>query len=220
MDTLKAISLLEASKQALEALEHIDYEDNDRDFLFPYQCTMLDNAITALRVAIASYSTAIEEHEEIGNAYEKGWLECQAAWKQALSKQSAEERSSVERVEPVAWMDREGDLYAREPDKNWCPPHYPLYTHPAPAAPVQEPVKLVAYNCKCGRTMQFESVNGIVAAQRPVAKPHKWVHATEWRGLTDEEIVAASEVATYMDDFDTWTFAYAIEAKLKEKNGY
>jgi hypothetical protein len=36
--------------------------------------------------------------------------------------------------EPVAWMDRDGDLYANEPDKNWCPPHYPLYTTP----PAQE----------------------------------------------------------------------------------
>ena len=32
--------------------------------------------------------------------------------------------------EPVAWMDRDGDLYATEPDKNWCPPHYPLYANP------------------------------------------------------------------------------------------
>jgi hypothetical protein len=42
----------EALKLALEALEHIDYEDNDRDFLFPYQCTMLDNAITAIKQAL------------------------------------------------------------------------------------------------------------------------------------------------------------------------
>jgi hypothetical protein len=31
----------------LEALEHIDYEDSDRDFLFPYQRAMLEKAITA-----------------------------------------------------------------------------------------------------------------------------------------------------------------------------
>jgi hypothetical protein len=41
--------------------------------------------------------------------------------------------------EPVAWMDRDGDLYANEPDKNWCPPHYPLYTTP-PAAQRQRVV--------------------------------------------------------------------------------
>ena len=44
----------EALRMALEALEHIDYEDNDRDFLFPYQCTMLDKAITAINQALAA----------------------------------------------------------------------------------------------------------------------------------------------------------------------
>jgi len=34
------------------------------------------------------------------------------------------------------------------------------------AQPEQEPVKLVSYNCKCGRTMNFESVHGVVAPQR------------------------------------------------------
>jgi hypothetical protein len=49
------------------------------------------------------------------------------AIKQALAAQPAPVQ------EPVAWMDRDGDLYANEPPKNWCPPHYPLYTTP-PAA--------------------------------------------------------------------------------------
>ena len=40
--------------------------------------------------------------------------------------------------EPVAWMDRDGDLYANEPDKNWCPPHYPLYTTPPAAQPAPD----------------------------------------------------------------------------------
>jgi hypothetical protein len=43
--------------------------------------------------------------------------------------------NSHEPNEPVAWMDRDGDLYAIEPDKNWCPPHYPLYTTPQPVVP-------------------------------------------------------------------------------------
>jgi hypothetical protein len=65
---------------------------------------------------------------------------------------------------------------------------------------VQEPVKIVEYNCTCGRTMKFESVNGVVAAQR------------QWVGLTDEdwkEIRLTTNVYTYGE---------AIEAKLKEKN--
>ncbi len=48
-------------------------------------------------------------------------------------------------------------------------------------------------------------------AQRPVAEPHKWVHATEWRGLTDEEIAK-------LDCYDHLKFARAIEAKLRSKN--
>ena len=43
----------EAMKLALEALEMIDRDDNDRDFLFPSQCYQLDEAITALRDALA-----------------------------------------------------------------------------------------------------------------------------------------------------------------------
>jgi hypothetical protein len=38
------------------------------------------------------------------------------------------------------------------------------------------PVKIVQYNCKCGRTMKFESEHGVIAPQRT------------WVGLTDEEI--------------------------------
>ena len=46
-------SLEEAMKLALEALEMVDRDDNDRDFLFPNQCYQLDEAITALREALA-----------------------------------------------------------------------------------------------------------------------------------------------------------------------
>ena len=38
------------------------------------------------------------------------------------------------------------------------------------------PVKMVAYNCTCGRTMKFESEHGVIAPQRT------------WVGLTDEEV--------------------------------
>ena len=43
--------------------------------------------------------------------------------------------AEAEKQEPVAWMDCEGDLYRSEPDKNWCPPHYPLYITPPAAQP-------------------------------------------------------------------------------------
>ena len=73
----------------------------------------------------------------------------------------------------------------------------------------QEPVKMVAYNCFCGRTMKFESVHGVVAPQRT------------WVGLEGEEIRNLWEEAT-KPDRSTMTmvtsFAKSIEAKLKEKN--
>ena len=84
----------------------------------------------------------------------------------------------------------------------------PLYTTP-PQRTEQEPVKMVAYNCLCGRTMKFESVHGVVAPQRT------------WVGLEGEEIRNLWEEAT-KPDRSTMTmvtsFAKAIEAKLKEKN--
>jgi len=66
------------------------------------------------------------------------------------------------------------------------------------------PVKIVQYNCKCGRTMKFQSEHGVIAPQRT------------WIGLTDDdEILAISNTMPYADRFE---FARAIEAKLKEKN--
>ena len=40
-------------------------------------------------------------------------------------------RAALEQqAEPVAWMDREGDLYKMPEIKNWAPPHVLLYTAP------------------------------------------------------------------------------------------
>jgi len=64
----------------------------------------------------------------------------------------------------------------------------------------QEPVKMVAYNCFCGRTMKFESVHGVVAPQRT------------WVGLTDEDEIDWEEGGNLKD------LVKAIEAKLKELN--
>ena len=61
------------------------------------------------------------------------------------------------------------------------------------------PVKMVAYNCKCGRTMKFESEHGVIAPQRT------------WVGLKDDDEIP-------WDGVDAKSFARAIEAKLKERN--
>ena len=65
------------------------------------------------------------------------------------------------------------------------------------AKPEQEPVKLVSYNCKCGRTMNFESVHGVVAPQR---KP-----------LTDEEILTVARDHYNPHQRPEISFARAIE---------
>jgi len=67
----------EALKLALEALEYIDLVDNDRDFLQPHECYMVDKAITALREALAEQPAIKQDltpeqpaqQEPVGEAY-------------------------------------------------------------------------------------------------------------------------------------------------------
>jgi len=78
-----------------------------------------------------------------------------------------------------------------------------VYT--ATPQPEQEPVKIVQYNCKCGRTMKFESVHGVVAPQRT------------WVGLTDDEIAQGWKESWVTEQ--AWQSAvWWAEDKLKEKN--
>jgi hypothetical protein len=67
---------------------------------------------------------------------------------------------------------------------------------------MDEPVKIVQYNCTCGRTMKFESEHGVVAPQRA------------WVGLTPEEIDEIIETAS-----DPMDALLQTMDKLKEKNG-
>lgn len=69
------------------------------------------------------------------------------------------------------------------------------------AQPERYPDTLISYNCTCGKTMKFESVNGIVAPQRT------------WVGLPDEEILL---MANY--DLEHASFIGQVQKKLKEKN--
>jgi len=63
------------------------------------------------------------------------------------------------------------------------------------------PMKIVQYNCLCGRTMKFESEHGVIAPKR------------EWVELTTDEIAVLH--ANYPNPQG---FALALQAKLKEKN--
>jgi hypothetical protein len=65
----------EALGIALEALEYIDREDNDRDFLFPFQCTMLDKAITAIKQARSALVQGPVAHD-YRIKYDRGCYKC------------------------------------------------------------------------------------------------------------------------------------------------
>ena len=51
-------------------------------------------------------------------------------------------------TEPVAWMDRDGDIYPMPETEGWRPPHTLLYTHPPQRKPLtdEELVDIVG-NC-------------------------------------------------------------------------
>jgi len=71
------------------------------------------------------------------------------------------------------------------------------------AQPEQEPVKMIAYSCTCGKTMKFESVHGVIAPRRT------------WISLTDEEIEIIYAECNIWDKFE---YERMLEAKLKERN--
>jgi hypothetical protein len=85
-----------------------------------------DEALDLALEALESYKNFIEDAHIIEGQWH--WID---GADQAIT--AIKQARSAPVQEPVAWMDRDGDLYANEPDKNWCPPHYPLYTTP-PAA--------------------------------------------------------------------------------------
>jgi hypothetical protein len=51
-------------------------------------------------------------------------------------RKALEADNSASRPEPVAWMDREGDLYKMPEIEGWAPPHTLLYTHPPQRKPL------------------------------------------------------------------------------------
>jgi len=82
----------------------------------------------------------------------------------------------------------------------WAMAQHPRGKHLLPEQPEQEPVKLVKFNCTCGRTMNFESVHGVVAPQREPLTDGRI--SDLWCDSTDREWVTE----------DTHVFARAIEA--------
>jgi hypothetical protein len=211
----------EALKLALEALELFDHEDNDRDFLFPYQCTMLDNAITAIKQALAApvqepvgwfkYDKVSgcwhPQHDEFAPTHA-----VREGWKQLYT---------TPHVAPV----QDGSAFFKQFQTGLM--------DVTPASPVQEPVawSVTWDGVHCGNfffrecdaieqykrlSLKFPNEKREVVAlyTTPPAAQRQWV------GLTDEEIRKTADACDAgQEGFEyTIAFARAIEAKLKEKN--
>lgn len=74
-----------------------------------------------------------------------GWESLAPQSVQASSKQSLQrlrEALAHPDPEPVAWMDREGDLYKMPEIEGWAPPHKLLYTSPPQRKPLTDEQKL------------------------------------------------------------------------------
>lgn len=80
--------------------------------------------MTTLREAAKLALTAMQESEEYGQYLPAGAID---TLREALAQ--------PEPV-PVAWMDREGDLYKMPEIEGWAPPHTLLYTVPPQRKPL------------------------------------------------------------------------------------
>ena len=115
-------------------------------------------------------------------------------------------------LEALEALHKHGDIACVvTPEREFRLPQVITAIKQARSAPVQEPAIKQGWD--------VDTLLDKPAAQRPVAEPHKWVHATEWGGLTDEEIKRIGKLDLDSDYFGLWfDFAKAIEAKLKAKN--
>jgi hypothetical protein len=131
--------------------------------------------------------------------------------------------AELESQEPVAWMDDEEIRVVTSKQKTGMHETLqksypkPLYNHP-PQHTKQEPVARVVLT----ETLELPCLQWLDLNRQFDFKGGEYLYThppqRTWVGLTDEEVIAASASATYMDDLDAWTFAREIEAKLKEKN--
>lgn len=89
-------------------------------------------ALKSLEHAIKEWTDEMEFRSCIDVSDE--WLESADTLREALAQPDDHIEDHLEMVqpapEPVAWMDREGDIYRMPEIKNWAPPHTFLYTTP------------------------------------------------------------------------------------------
>ena len=137
----------EAMKLALEALKMVDCDDNDRDFLSSSQCCQLDEAITALREALAQ-----PQQEPVGEVSGHDWStgilyrDLEPGAPLYTSPQPAQPQQ-----EPVAWANpndlQNFDMKVRT---NAGPLHtVPLYTYPLARKPLTDEQIINLFNEAC-----------------------------------------------------------------------
>ena len=114
----------------------------------------------------------------------------------------------LQQAEPVAWMDREGDLYKMPEIENWAPPHTMLYT-----TPPQQQAEPSQWRDMVVVSLVREGVNKHKArelADHFAAPPQR-----QWVGLTDEDFLEACQIA----ERGNYLLALQrIQIKLKERN--
>ena len=229
----------EALKLALESLEYIDRQDNDRDFLSPEECCDLDDAITAIRVALASKSEALAEQDTVlpGGGHVPaipvavyGYCpECGGAGVMRERRPNGDDKCTNGHRYPSSKALAEQPAqqqYQITADKCQLTP-VPAKGGLLPAQQ-QEPV---AWMWRCKPYCDWPEWS--VSLKRPADSGrdgHKRTEGYEdvplytsppaskpWVGLTDEEINEFFQGMEPNNGF--WlSFARAIEAKLKEKN--
>jgi hypothetical protein len=74
---------------------------------------------------------------------------------------------------PVAWIDREGDLYKMPEIEGWAPPHTLLYTHPPQRKPLTDAEIFGLYESTSFDWVQGKSSKGIeVLFARAIERAH------------------------------------------------
>jgi hypothetical protein len=66
--------------------------------------------------------------------------------------------SEIYKQEPVAWMDRDGDIYKELPNEYWNPPHTPIYTKREWVGLTDEEVERIKLD---GRDLEFVSMTAL-----------------------------------------------------------
>ena len=74
--------------------------------------------------------------------------------------------------EPVAWMDREGDLYKMPEIEGWAPPHTMLYTAPPQRKPLSEENIRALYDQHAAYQEEGPEVSGWWDFARAIERAH------------------------------------------------